>query len=83
MNNSCPCVCQFGKVAKRAHKEEQVDSSNAYRLSYLPDNILYHILSVLDTKFFIQTYVLSRLWRSVWKHVPVLKRYLPRWSEFL
>ncbi|CAI0490982.1 unnamed protein product [Linum tenue] len=42
------------------------------RLSDLPEGILHHILSFLDTKPVVQTSVLSSKWRFVWKHVPVL-----------
>ncbi|CAN1147846.1 F-box/LRR-repeat protein At3g59200, partial [Linum perenne] len=42
------------------------------RLSDLPDSILHHILSFLDTKSFVQTCILSRRWRYVWKYVDVL-----------
>ncbi|CAN1266659.1 Putative F-box/LRR-repeat protein At5g02930 [Linum perenne] len=41
-------------------------------LSDLPDSILYHILSFVDTKSSVQTCILSRRWRSVWKSVDVL-----------
>ncbi|CAL1393392.1 unnamed protein product [Linum trigynum] len=42
------------------------------RLSHLPEPIIYHILSFLDTKLAVQTSVLSRSWRCAWKHVAVL-----------
>ncbi|CAN1161553.1 Probable FBD-associated F-box protein At1g32375 [Linum perenne] len=42
------------------------------RLSALPDAILDQILSLVDTKTVVQTSVLSRRWRSVWKHVHAL-----------
>ncbi|CAN1836910.1 Putative F-box/LRR-repeat protein At5g02930 [Linum perenne] len=42
------------------------------RLSDLPDSVLHHILSFLDTKSSVQTCILSRRWRSLWKYVPVL-----------
>ncbi|CAN1792899.1 F-box/LRR-repeat protein 13 [Linum perenne] len=58
------------RAAKRLQGEEE--NSTADRLSYLPDSILYHILSFLDTKYVVQTSVLSRLWRCVWKHVNVI-----------
>ncbi|CAN1334908.1 Putative F-box/FBD/LRR-repeat protein At4g03220 [Linum perenne] len=42
------------------------------RLSDLPDSILHYILSFLDTKSSVQTCILSRRWRCVWKYVDVL-----------
>ncbi|CAN1175845.1 Putative FBD-associated F-box protein At5g56440 [Linum perenne] len=42
------------------------------RLSSLPDAILDHILSFVDTKTVVQTSILSRRWKCVWKHVPAL-----------
>ncbi|CAN1795679.1 FBD-associated F-box protein At5g18780 [Linum perenne] len=42
------------------------------RLTNLPESIIQHILSFLDTKSSIQTSLLSRPWRSLWKHVLAL-----------
>ncbi|CAL1352219.1 unnamed protein product [Linum trigynum] len=42
------------------------------RLSDLPDNILHHILSFLNTNYIVQTSVLSRRWRSQWENVHAL-----------
>ncbi|CAI0394119.1 unnamed protein product [Linum tenue] len=42
------------------------------RLSDLPDNILHHVLSFLDTVTIVKTSILSRRWRCLWKDVPVL-----------
>ncbi|CAI0413437.1 unnamed protein product [Linum tenue] len=42
------------------------------RLSDLPDGILHHILSSLDTKSVVQTSVLSSRWKLVWKQVRIL-----------
>ncbi|CAI0441211.1 unnamed protein product [Linum tenue] len=42
------------------------------RLSELPDGILHHILSFLDSEFVVRSSILSRRWRWVWKEVLVL-----------
>ncbi|CAN1266867.1 Putative F-box/LRR-repeat protein At5g02930 [Linum perenne] len=42
------------------------------RLSDLPDSILHHILSFMETDYSVQTCILSRRWRCLWKYVPVL-----------
>ncbi|CAN0891469.1 FBD-associated F-box protein At5g38590 [Linum grandiflorum] len=42
------------------------------RLSDLPDCILHHILSFLDTRSSVQTGILSRRWISLWKYVHTL-----------
>ncbi|CAI0441621.1 unnamed protein product, partial [Linum tenue] len=42
------------------------------RLSCLPEPTVHHILPFLDTKSAVLTSVLSRFWRCVWKHAPVL-----------
>ncbi|CAN1754559.1 Putative F-box/LRR-repeat protein At5g02930 [Linum perenne] len=64
----------------RTLKEEAFDSTGRSkriqnridRLSDLPDSILHHILSFLDTKSSVQTCILSKRWRCVWKYVEVL-----------
>ncbi|CAI0413352.1 unnamed protein product, partial [Linum tenue] len=76
MRNRGSCDCELRKAAKRRRKndEEEGNTTSAAidRLSHLPQPILSHILSFLDTKSAVQTAVLSRVWRSTWKHVPVL-----------
>ncbi|CAN0879587.1 F-box/FBD/LRR-repeat protein At5g53840 [Linum grandiflorum] len=51
------------------------------RLSDLPDHILHHILSFLDTKSSVQTIILSKRWTSLWKYVPVLTFILKSFSS--
>ncbi|CAN0841145.1 F-box/LRR-repeat protein 13 [Linum grandiflorum] len=71
MNDSC--VSQLGKAAKRARQEDEEEAVFAAdRLSDLPDFTIHHILSFLDAKCVVQTSVLSRVWRYMWKHVPAL-----------
>ncbi|CAN0909896.1 Putative F-box/LRR-repeat protein At3g28410 [Linum grandiflorum] len=55
-------------MARRSKKiQNRID-----RLSDLPDSILHHILSLVDTRSSFRTNVLSRRWTSLWKDVPVL-----------
>ncbi|CAN0909895.1 Putative F-box/LRR-repeat protein At5g02700 [Linum grandiflorum] len=42
------------------------------RISELPECILHHILSFVDTRSSVRTSVLSKRWTSVWKYVPAL-----------
>ncbi|CAN1253946.1 F-box/FBD/LRR-repeat protein At4g00160 [Linum perenne] len=56
----------------RASKWCRYDGDSTNRLSYLPDFVLYHILSFVDTRTVVQTSVLSRWWRCVWKHFHTL-----------
>ncbi|KEH25345.1 F-box/RNI superfamily protein [Medicago truncatula] len=46
---------------------------NADKLSDLPDCVLLHILSFLNTKYAVQTCVLSKRWKNLWKCLPSLK----------
>jgi hypothetical protein len=46
---------------------------NNDKLSDLPDCVLLHILSFLNTKYAIQTCVLSKRWKNLWKRLPSLK----------
>ncbi|XVE65219.1 hypothetical protein DITRI_Ditri07aG0163500 [Diplodiscus trichospermus] len=39
------------------------------RLSDLPDSIILHILSFVETKFSVRTCVLSRRWKCLWASV--------------
>ncbi|CAL1386492.1 unnamed protein product [Linum trigynum] len=67
---------ELGKAWKRLHEEEEEEEtstgSTTDRISNLPEPIICHILSFLDIQSAVQTCVLSRAWRSAWKHVPVL-----------
>ncbi|CAA0817949.1 F-box protein [Striga hermonthica] len=56
------------QAAYTAEKQSPLD-----RLGALPDDVLLHILSLLPTtRLSVCTSVLSRRWRSLWAHVPLL-----------
>jgi len=48
------------------------NSENKDMLSDLPDCLILHILSFLDTKEAVQTCILSMRWKNIWKHLPNL-----------
>lgn len=50
------------------HKESEDEDM----LSDLPDCVLLHILSLLDTKYAVQTCILSSRWKHLWKRLPTL-----------
>lgn len=45
------------------------------RLSNLPDSVIYHILSLMDAKYAVQTSILSKEWKFHWAHVPTYTFY--------
>ncbi|CAI0438611.1 unnamed protein product [Linum tenue] len=55
------------RTGSRAVGLEAVD-----RVSNLPDCILHHVLSFLDTGAMVRTSLVSKRWRCLWKDVPVL-----------
>ncbi|KAL5698935.1 hypothetical protein ACHQM5_029905 [Ranunculus cassubicifolius] len=64
--------------------------SSVDRLSELPDSILHHIFSSLETREIVQASLLSRRWRGLWTSTPYLNFFLTRskskfsplsWSE--
>ncbi|CAL1375778.1 unnamed protein product [Linum trigynum] len=63
--------CDLGKTVKKCCEEDSTINTTD-RLTHLPEFIIHHIISFLDTKSAVQTSVLSRAWRSTWKHISVL-----------
>jgi hypothetical protein len=48
------------------------------RISELPDALLHHVLSLLPVDEAVQTSVLARRWRQLWKGMPALRLVGPR-----
>ncbi|XP_066334003.1 F-box/LRR-repeat protein At3g59190-like [Miscanthus floridulus] len=48
------------------------------RISDLPDGVLHHVLSLLPVQQAVQTSVLARRWRHLWKGVPALRLVGPK-----
>ncbi|TKY51115.1 putative F-box protein [Spatholobus suberectus] len=58
------CEAKFQKLNNEVNADGHVD-----RISNLPDEIIQHILSLLQTKDAVRTSVLSRRWHSQWMFV--------------
>jgi len=54
-------------------KKPRKNENNKDRISDLPDCILFHILSSLETKHAVQTTILSTRWNNLWKRLPTLR----------
>ncbi|KAL8485962.1 hypothetical protein ACS0TY_028026 [Phlomoides rotata] len=60
------------KLKRNQEKREERCDEDLDRLSCLPDSILTHILSFLDTKSVIRTSVLSKRYKLLWTMSPCL-----------
>jgi len=56
------------------------NENNEDRLSDLPDGVILHILSFLNTKHVVRTCVLSKRWEHLWKRIQTLALYASRFS---
>ncbi|KAK2387719.1 F-box/LRR-repeat protein [Trifolium repens] len=59
-------------MKRRRQKYKNHVKEDRDRLSNLPDFLLRHILSFVDTEHAVQTCILSRRWKNIWKHLPFL-----------
>lgn len=59
-----------GLKRQRVYEKQEVVAED--RISDLPDAVLQHILSFLETKDAVLTGILSRRWRYLWTGIPVL-----------
>ncbi|GAU51151.1 hypothetical protein TSUD_84690 [Trifolium subterraneum] len=55
-------------------------NQNEDRLSDLPDGVLLHILSFLNTKRVVQTCILSKRWKHLWKRSSTLMLHSTKFS---
>ncbi|XVF10965.1 hypothetical protein REPUB_Repub07fG0228300 [Reevesia pubescens] len=60
------------------HEDDEEDKD---RLSDLPDTIIIHILSLMETKFSVRTCVLSKRWKFLWASLPDLNLSASRRNE--
>ncbi|KAL2514954.1 F-box/LRR-repeat protein [Forsythia ovata] len=70
---------------KRTRLIRKIPGDDEDRLSALPDCVLCYILSFLDTKYAVQTCVLSKRYKNLWSSLPNLnfdKNSLKRLSSF-
>jgi hypothetical protein len=56
---------------KRQKKSEEIDiqDGDTDRISALPNHILLHIIEFMDIKHSVQTCVLSKRWKDLWKSI--------------
>ena len=73
--------CRFEELDVR--KKVQISDQMAVdRLSSLPDTIIHHILSLMETKYAIRTCVLSKQWRNHWTNIHSLSFDRPSFSRW-
>ncbi|TXG46603.1 hypothetical protein EZV62_027903 [Acer yangbiense] len=66
------CLDQLATIVEDMLAEKIAHMSNHMeidRLSNLPDPIIHHILSLMNTKYAVQTCVLPKKWRYHWTHI--------------
>ncbi|KAL5726382.1 hypothetical protein ACHQM5_009429 [Ranunculus cassubicifolius] len=56
----------------KRHKSLNPNPNSLDRLSNLPESLIHHILSFMDTKHVVQSSVLSSMWKHYWKSVSFL-----------
>lgn len=57
------------KMERKEVKRAMISDQRVSVLSSLPDSILVHILSFLETKYAVRTSILSTRWKHLWASV--------------
>ena len=70
--NTEPKLKRARQNESESESESEGKEGNEDRLSELPDPLVIHILSFLNCKDAVQTCILSRRWKGLWKHLPSL-----------
>ncbi|OMO49347.1 hypothetical protein COLO4_38578 [Corchorus olitorius] len=60
------------RVRKRCSKKKQESEEDRDRISNLTDELIHKIMSFMNTKYAVQTCVLSERWECLWKSLPYL-----------
>lgn len=73
MQKSGPILKKSKKTILVSHKVDNCEAAQSQdRVGDLPDCLIHHILSFMETKDAIRTSVLSKWWRYMWTSVPCL-----------
>ncbi|XP_038890213.1 uncharacterized protein LOC120079853 [Benincasa hispida] len=64
-------------------KIKKTKTNREDKISHVPDCVLHEILSTLNTKFVVQTCVLSKRWKNLWTHIPTLNFHYNIYSSLL
>ncbi|KAF9611925.1 hypothetical protein IFM89_036741 [Coptis chinensis] len=72
--NSSSSSCSAANKKVMTKKDEE-------RLSCLHEPLIYHILSFLDMKEVVQTSILSKRWRNIWRSVRILNFHEYAWTN--
>lgn len=72
-SNEESMILEKMKRGRHSENENEENEEGEDRLSDLPDCIILHILSFLNTKHAVRTCVLSTKWKHLWKRIPTLK----------
>ncbi|KAJ8622380.1 hypothetical protein MRB53_030909 [Persea americana] len=75
-NLSCQCLKTYAQM-----EDFGSESFSEDRISSLPDGLLHHILSLLDTKQAVCTGILSNRWKNLWKSSLILNFHHQHYSS--